>query len=514
MAKLISKRTAAQTAVLMAVLMLISKLFGFVREMVMAYFYGTNYVVDAYVMSFTILITLFGSIIAALAASYMPVFSRIVEREGALAGDRFTSQIVNLLLLTSCGLATIGFVFSDQIVMLLASGFSGETARLASFFVKVLFFHIIFASLAGIGDAYLQYKGTFLPQIVGGYCISICTIIAIIISARISPYCLAFGVVFGYFFKSMIDFILVRRRGYHHVALLKPSSFARQFFWFALPVFVGSSIQNINLFIDRTLASTLREGSIAALNYASLLNLMIIGVSTTMLSTLVYPRLTQAFTLKQHKRFATMSRQGLYVVMIIAFPCSLGAMIYSREIIGIVYKRGAFGEASAEMTASAFLFYAAGLLFLALNEYLVKIYYSTGNMRWPMYCGMISVIINVTLNLILIRFMQHNGLALATSVAAMVNLVLLYRSAPAGSIQALQNESRRWKMTKIFGATIVAVGSSYPVFWITHYGTNSTMFALTLCVIWAGLLYLLLLWLFKVDEIRWIRSIFIGKIKA
>ncbi|HHU17708.1 MAG TPA: murein biosynthesis integral membrane protein MurJ, partial [Clostridiales bacterium] len=94
-------RTVAQTAVLMSILTLGSKLIGFIREMVMSNYFGTSYVTDAYVMAFTILSVLFGGIITAISTAYLPVFSRISESEGKLEGDRFTSEIVNILLAIS-----------------------------------------------------------------------------------------------------------------------------------------------------------------------------------------------------------------------------------------------------------------------------------------------------------------------------------------------------------------------------------------------------------------------------
>ena len=115
-------RTAAQTAVLMAVLTLVSKLFGFVREMIMANFFGASFITDAYAMSFTILTVLFGGIITAISVAYMPVYSRINENKGKQAGDQFTSSILNLLLAVSIMISVLGIIFSDQIIAVLASG--------------------------------------------------------------------------------------------------------------------------------------------------------------------------------------------------------------------------------------------------------------------------------------------------------------------------------------------------------------------------------------------------------
>jgi putative peptidoglycan lipid II flippase len=116
-------------------------------------------------------------------------------------------------------ISLFGIVFSDQIIAILASGFSGETARLASFFAKVLFSYVIFSSTAGILESYLQYKGIFLPQIICGYFVSICTIAAIIISALTSYYYLAFGMLAGYLLRFVVLTFIVRRSGFRYSPL-------------------------------------------------------------------------------------------------------------------------------------------------------------------------------------------------------------------------------------------------------------------------------------------------------
>src|SRR5665648_239475 len=207
-------RTAAQTAVLMAILTLISKVFGFVREMVMANFFGTTYITDAYVMAFAIPMIIFGGVFGSIATAYMPLFSRITENDGEKAGSKFTSEVINLLLVVSIIAAIVGIAFSDQIVSIFASGFSGETARLTSFFVKVTFSYVLFTSISGVLEAYLQYKGVFLVQIILGYIQNIIIISVIVISAFTNFYYLVFGLLLAYFIRFLILIFIVKKRDF------------------------------------------------------------------------------------------------------------------------------------------------------------------------------------------------------------------------------------------------------------------------------------------------------------
>lgn len=504
-------RTAAQTAVLMAVLTLISKLFGFIREMVMANFFGASFITDAYAMSFTILTVLFGGIITAISTAYMPVYSRINENRGKEAGDSFTSGVINLLFAVTIVISLLGIIFSDQIIAVLASGFSGETARLASFFVKVLFSYVIFSSSSGILESYLQYKSVFLPQIISGYYVSLCTIVAIIISAYTSYYYLTFGILAGYFLRFITLGLIARRREFHYSPVFKYDATIKEIMTMAIPTFIGSYALYINQFVDKTLASRLVVGSISALNYASLLTGLITGLTITILSTMIYPKLTQAVSLKQYDRYNSILSTGFSIAIMVALPCSLGAMLYSGQIVQIVYERGAFDLKATAMTSSAFLFYAAGLLFISVNDLMTKAYYSMRDMKTPMIFAVIGVIINIALCLILVRPMAHNGLALATSIAALCNTVLLWTGIRRKYPHVKLHESKN-TLIKIIASAVAAVGISYIVYAFAIVPSSHVIVMRTaqlgLAVIVAVVAYLLMLKALKVEELKILKTLF------
>lgn len=508
------KRNAVQTAILMMILTLASKTIGFVRELVMANFFGTSYVVDVYVMAYSITSVLFGGLIAAISTAYMPIFSRISEESGEEEGNRFTNQIINLLFIITIIIALTGLLFSDQVIKIFANNFDGERAALGSFYIKILFSYIIFSSTSMILEAYLQYKGTFLPQIISGYFVSISMIIGIIVSAYMNYYYLAFGTLIGYMLRGIAIARIAKKRGYKYRKDFKVGNNVKDIVRLSLPVFVGSYMTYINLFIDKSLASGLREGSIAALNYSSILNTMIIGITISILSTIIYPKLTQANSLEQYDRFNELVKSAINIILIIGIPCSLGAMLYSNQIVQIVYERGAFNTAATSMTGSAFMFYASGMLFMAINDFIIRVYYSMRDMKTPMIFGAISVIINIVLNLILVQTMQHNGLALATSVSAMCNMVLLCIGIKKKYFFIEMIESKN-KVIKILIASVCSIGASYIIYILILEKLNEFFFMrmaqLGIAVIVAGIIYLCMLQFFKIEELKLIKQIFIRR---
>lgn len=503
-------RTAAQTAVLMAILTLISKVFGFVREMVMANFFGTSYITDSYVMAIAIPGIIFGGIFGAVATAYMPLFSNIIEEKGDDEGNKFTSQVITLLLIFSIISSIIGVIFSDEIVHIFASGFTGETARLTSIFLKVTFSYILFTSVAGVLEAYLQYKGVFLLQITIGYIQNIIVICVIIFSAFTNHYYLAIGWLLAYIVRLIILAIIVNKKGFLYCRTFKLDNTAKSIITIAIPVFIGSSIQQINTFVDKTMASILPEGSVASLNYGMILVSLFTGLTISILSTILYPKLNQANSLKEYSRFSEIIETGITLVAMIAIPCSLGAMVYSRQIVQVVYERGAFDPLATSMTESSFFFFAIGLLFLSLNDLLIRAYYAMHDMKTPMIFAGIGVIINIVLNLILVRHMAHNGLALATSISYFVNTVMLFWGLKRKYSHINILKSNR-KLLKIVFSAVIAISISYITYTLVIMPFSNIIYIrivqLGLAVVLAAIIYLLVLIILKIDEVKIIGQI-------
>lgn len=497
-------KKVAYTLFFMVIMTFISKLFGFIRETVIANFYGTSYIVDSYVMAVAIPSILFGGIFAAIATAYMPTLSTVQESEGKLKANIFTSQIINVIFILSIIVSVIGFVFSNQIVAIFASGFTGKTAALTSFYIKISFTYIIFTSLSSIFDAYMQYEGSYLKPIISGYFYNLAIILFVVISSLTSHYLLAFGILVGAFLRLIFIGISAINKGFHYSFDFSINESVRKILNLAMPVFIGSYILQINSFVDKTLASNLPVGSVSALNYGMILITLITGLTVSILVTLVYPKLTKANTNENLELFNEIVEKGLGITAIITIPFTFGIIAFNSEVVQIVYERGAFDSDATIMTSGAFLFYGLGLSFFATNELLTKIFYSMRNTKAPIVCSGISVIINIVLNLILINYLGHRGLALATSIAAISNTVLLLRWIHRTYPHIRINRSKR-KLLKIALAAFISVLIAYLVnillvsnIWMPR------MVYLFIDMSFAGVVYLLLLMLFKIEEIQYV----------
>jgi len=501
------KISMVKTAAFMAILTLVSKCIGFLREIVMANYYGTGTVNDAYVMAENIPNYLLAALVSAVGAAYMPTFSRKYELEGPEEANRFTSSLINMLVTVCCAIVVIGEIFAGNIVKLFAPGYSAEAQALTTVFLRMMFAVAVLGIFITIFGAYLQYRGCFLPQIIFGYIQSISIIAVILISVRTTYLILPLGLIIGYLLRSVFSIKLAHDNGYRYVPDFSFGPAIKEIAIMAVPVFIGGYVSQINSFIDKILASNLAGGSVSSLNYAYLVLGVITELTVTVIATIAYPKFNQAVALRQYDRLSETSESAINLAAIITIPFTFGCILYSEDAIQVLFERGAFDEAATALTGTALRFYAITLFFAGTARIITYIFYSMKDMKSSLYCSLVSVAVNITLNLLLVKRLGVAGLALATGLASIVNCVLLFfvfRRKNSG-IRLLRSK-RKLLLMVLFSA--VSVGASY-VFYIfaAPYISIARMVRLGLAVLLAAGVYLLLLYLARFDELQLLRGL-------
>jgi putative peptidoglycan lipid II flippase len=526
-------RTAAQVAMIVAILTLLSKIIGFVKNMFLAGYFGTSYIVDTLDIANAIPGMIFAGVLGATATSFIPVFSKIREHEGELKANLFTSRLLNLLILISIVSSLVGIFLSAQVVTLftapdihaaagsnffdkigwyLTHGWTGERLALASFYVKITFSYCLFSSVTGILDSYLRYKNIFIAPMIASYIVNLSVISFIILSNLFNaPKMLIFGFFIGNGIYCVVMCILAARKRFHYSFDFHMTDAVKNIIVLAVPVFIGSTIGQINLFVDKTLASGLPEGSIASLDYANLIVALATGLTSGVIGSILYPKMAQAYSLDDRERFQTIFSQGLSIIIILALPLTMGALIYDGAIVHIVYYRGAFDLTSTAMTSTALFYYSIGILPQMVNGFLTQAFYSRHNTRTPLYVGVVSVVFNIAFSLMLIKPLAHGGLALGTSIAGIVSMIIMliivrmkYRSIiTRGFVK---------KIIQVGIASAVSVAASIPVFvylpefFLSRGLIYPHMVQLGLAVVVAAAIYLLFLKLLKIEELKHIRD--------
>ena len=506
-----------KATIIVMIVSFLSKITGFFREVLLGSRYGATYVTDAYLVSLTIPQTLFASIAAAIATTYIPLYSDFMINKGAEESVRFTNRILNAVLAVSTFLAIIGMIFTKPIVSLIAIGFKGEALDIAIKFTRVTFPMIIFIGIRGILTGFLRANDEFtLPALIG-IPYNVIIIFILLLSSVVGPYGLVVGSVIGVILEVAILLPVVFKKGYRYSrAFSFNDPYVIKVVALALPVMLGSAVQQLNVLIDRMLASGLSEGSISALNFANRLNGFVYGLFSLSISVVIYPLLSRLSAEKDMEGFKDKLTRALNVITLIILPITIGAMVLRQPIVSILFERGQFDSRATFMTASALLFYSIGMVFYGYRDILNRSFYAMQDTKTPMLNGLITVGLNIILNIILVKFMKHNGLALATSLSAIIMTILLFMN-----LRKRMGGIGGRKLTEVFikrGAASLAMG-------IAVYGLNKLiagidlsgklieLLVLGLIILFGALIYFALIYILKVEEMRWFVDMIKNRIK-
>jgi putative peptidoglycan lipid II flippase len=526
--------SAPQIAAVVAALTLGSKFIGFVREIIKANYYGTSYVVDSLDISESMPSMIFAGILAATATSFMPLFSEKMEKEGELAANRYTSQVISILVIVCLVSSFVGIVLSGQIVTLftmpevrapagsgpleqiawfVTHGWTGEKAALASFYVNVTFSYTLFSSVAGILESYLKYKGIFIRQVIAGYAISTMVIVAIIVSRVVDdPRLIVFGSVVGNIIRLIAVAIISRREGYVYKPDFHITDTVKKIFAMAMPIFIGNSVSQISSVIDSTLASGLNPGNVASLSYSSLIIGLASGLTATVIATIIYPKMSQSFAQGDEKRFSELFTNGLTITLMLGIPLTIASILYGGPVIQIVYERGAFSGASTVLTSQAFLCLAPGLVFSMIAWMMVNTFYSRKQTRIPLFISLATISVNIVFDLLLVGRFGNAGLAAATSLSHVAGAVL-YIAVIATRAPQLMRKGFPVNCAKIIISAVVAVVGASPIYFgvmtlAAGHGWPMPRAALLLAVtIVTVTAYALLLRAMRVHELKHFREI-------
>lgn len=419
----------AKNAVIIMVATLLSRILGFLRETILANFYGTSMIADVFVLTFNIpglIISIVGSVIYMM---YIPMYYDTKERLGEQEALKFTNNILNLLSVFSIIVSILGIIFAGEIIKIFAIGFTGEKFELAVQFLRIMMFGVLFLSLNKVQSSFLQVKESYLPASIVGVVYNLIIIVAIFISVEAGSYYLAIGALLGLFVQVLFLLPCMYKRGYQYSFYMniKDESIIKMI-KLSIPMMMGVAMSQLNVYVDKALASTLGDGKLAALNYASRLNDFVVALFVTSLITVIYPKLSQFVNNKDTLNFKKIIVKSSNCIILVVVPIVLGAIVLAEPIVRILLERGSFTSQSTLMTSNALKLYAIGIIGYAVKEILSRGFYSLGDTKTPMINSSISVIINIVLDLLFIKPFSYMGLAMATSISYMVTVILMFLS--------------------------------------------------------------------------------------
>lgn len=506
------KRNTAGTVGFIFIAMLLAKVLGQVREMVIAYTYGTAWQADAYVAASQIPTNFFDMILgSAVSAAFIPVFNKFIEKDGEKRAKRFASTFFNDVLLISFAIAFFGIVFAPQIINVLTPGLSEQAAVLAVRLLRIMFPMIIFIGSAYTFVGLLQSMGEYnLPAVMSMVSSLVCIVYLFTLEKKFGITGLAVSLVVGWALQFFILMPSTVKKGFGFSLNVVDNGIA-EVARLALPVLVGTWVQPINVMVNTRLSSNI-NGGVSAINYANKLYLIAAGVFAMSLTNYIFPKLSRlSVSEDDREKWLEVFFSSLKTVVLAVTPIAMVFLVQSSDIIRVIYQRGEFDEASVAASGGALLFYSVGILPYALQEIMYKSFYSLRKSVTPMIVAITGIIINICLSVTFSQFMGINGLALAASISVAVTAIvsfLIIAKSDKNTVSFGLFFVKILLIGAVSSLAIVGVKAVLPIGYESFIGK-----ALNLCVpaIIGVLCYCVLLFVFKVPEVKALLNSFLKK---
>ena len=485
------------------------------REVLTAQQYGAGMSTDAYFLASNIITTL-STISIPIASTVIPMLMSVQERSGKEGKKYYTANLTNIVFVVTSVVVILGAVLTPAIVNLMAYGFTQEQHSLTVCIVRIGLPAIVLSAILGVFRGYLQSEGKFADTAFSDLILNFSYIVFLIVLAPfLSIQWMMVTMIVACFFRIALQVVLLHGIGYRHRFILDiKDGDIRTTLMLIVPVFVSSLVNDLNGLIDKSFAAGLDTGTISVLNYASKTNNAIMAIFITSLVTVLFPNLASAAVKGDKHEFRDMVSGGLKAILALTIPATVGLILLVEPVIKLAFERGAFDATASKMTAECLVFYSLGLVGMSLRTYLERAFYSAHDTKTPMINAVLAVIINVVLNVMLVQVMQHRGLALATSIAAItaaIGLIILLRKkvGAIGMLSVTKTGLKALLAALMMGMSVV-IGRYISSLYLNNTLLEILILGVTVCV--GVIIYVALMILMKEDifmqGIRMLRSRF------
>lgn len=502
-----AKKGLVKATGIVAVFTVVGKVLGFVREASLAAVFGATEATDSLLVAETLPTLFFAIISYGVTTAYIPIYTKVRLERGQEDAWGFARNTLTALFIVGVLIVLLGTTLSEQLVRLVAPGFGQKMIAQTSALTRLIFPIAIFQLVSGVLTGMLQSESNFsLPAMAALVQNGFIIIGVLIFGASHGIAAVAISIVVGTGFAVVVKVIGVYRIGFRwwwRLDVGDPE--LNQMRILMIPALVGAGATQLNTMVDRMLASSLSKGSIAALNYANMIMELAPGVLGVSIVTVVFPTLARMSAREDWGALSDAVVRTLSLMNFLLAPIAVGVLVLREPLVRIVFERGVFDSAATNETSWALLFLSLGITIFSLRRLMDRAFFAMQDTRTPMALGLITVALNIALNLVFVGRLAHGGLALGTTLAGLVGLVLSVilfgRRCPAGmDHRALLLGLIRTTLAS--GVMGLGISIMYPPIqsWI---GTSAVLEPLHLIVtgVLGATMYLLLAWLLRAPEV-------------
>ena len=502
-----------QTTFMLMFITIISKVFGFIREAVMANYIGAGELKSIYTTANTLPVVVSNFVAVGIISGFIPIYNRAKNEEGEASAEKFTSNIFNILMVFATIALVFGLVFAKPFSKILSPDLDGQWLDLAANYTRIMMFAVYAYLYSAVFRGYLNIKGDFFNPAITGIIMNIIIIIFTVMTGKTgNVYLLIIGALLGNILQYMLFPRATRKAGYHHERVIDLSNrYVRQLMIIAIPVIVSSAAGEISIIVDNSMASAyFGKASISKLFYAKTMLTLITGVITVSVTTALFPKIAE---LGQSGKINAMKKSissSVVTTLLLVVPATIGMAVLSLPIIELVFERNAFTPEDTIIVASLLASYAPFVIFQSITDVVDRGFYAVGDSKTPVTIVVIQQVINVILNVVLINYFGINGLAFSTVISTIVgSILMIYKF--RDNFGSFNFKTSLLSIIKISIATSLMALTARGIYGLTS-GRMPHLIALFIAIILSAIVYGFLILIARIPEVMNLVNIIYHKV--
>lgn len=506
-------KTVGGAALIIAIAGIVSRLFGFLRDRILAAQFGAGDVLDVYYAAFRVPDFMYSLLVlGALSAAFVPVFTGLYVSKKEKEAWNLSLGVLHLLIL-ALGTVSIGFAFfAPSVAQILVPGFSGEKKELVVSMTRIMLLSPLFLGVSAVFGGILVSLKRFLLYSVAPIFYNLGIIFgAVFLAPKMGPIGLAWGVVMGALSHALIHYWDVRASGFSYHFVLRDcwrSRAVRQVLRLMIPRSLGMAVSQVSFFVVTIFASTLASGSLAAFTLANNIQSVPLGLFGIAFSLAVFPSLSALIAKNSKDEFIRLFSKTLRRILFFVLPVSALIIVLRAQIVRVILGSGHFDWNDTIVTFTVLGVLSVSLFAQSVIPLLTRAFFALQNTKTPLYVAMVSEAANIFLIIVLIDRFQITGIALAFSLATTLNMLLLYYFLGHSLREQWSHKAILTPVAKIIlaslGAGLVAqLTKSLFGFNDVRLDTFVEIFAqLAVTSLAGGSAFLLLSWAMKIEELE------------
>ncbi|MDD4803421.1 MAG: murein biosynthesis integral membrane protein MurJ [Syntrophomonas sp.] len=414
-----------KTFIGVSIVIFMSKMLGFCRDIVFASIFGTTILTDLYQLIFSFPGYLFASIGTALSSVNIPDLTYYINSKTREERNLYLSNLFAQITLWATLLCLLGIVFAPALTRVIAPGLSDQVFGLGVLLTRIMIPTLLFVSLTYVAAGVLQVHSYFMLSSSISIPFNILVIGSLLIKGDDIVF-LGYVTTLGWLLQFLIQVPVLFKEKYRFFFRLDfKNEHTVLMFKQLMPILLGNSLLQLCLIIDRSFATHLEEGTTAALGFGSNLFVTVTSIFIVAMSTVVFPRLSQYCLDGDKERIRSLLNNIFKILLFILLPYLILVIVYNQEIIALVYERGAFTSQSTNMTALAFLGYSFAVVGYACQEIFNRVYYALKKFKIPMMVSMLCIVLKLFLDFWLFRTSGIIGISVSTAVCLFIYAIIM-----------------------------------------------------------------------------------------